>query len=246
MPIQTDHLMTNLMMTKHNVAVVITAAGSSTRMGGGVKKEYLPLGEGTVLSNALLPFLKTIIPSIVIITTPVNGESLAEEMLFKDKNVKSFFENNEIPLHFVCGDKTRALSVKAALEKLSVIAPQTEYVLIHDGARPYISESVIKNVLEPLSETVAVTPAITPTDTQKIIDENGFVTTHLVRSNLAAVQTPQGFYFKSLLEAHRKAALDDTEYTDDTEIWQKYCGKVLTVKGDSTNKKITYPEDIKS
>ena len=66
----------------------------------------------------------------------------------------------------------------------------------------------------------------------------------LIEENLAAVQTPQGFLFSRLLDAHKKAAEDGKNYTDDTEIWGKYCGKVKIVDGDSINKKITYPSDI--
>lgn len=239
-----------LTMTKHNISVIITAAGSSTRMGGGVKKEYLPLGEGTVLSNALLPFLTALNPFCVVITCPKNRENEAKNAVLCDKRVSAILESRKTALVFTEGSSTRSLSVKAALEKLEECAPQTDYVLIHDGARPFCSETVIKNVIAPLDENTAATPALTPTDTQKVIDEKGFITEHLVRSNLAAVQTPQGFHFARLLEAHRRAAEEALaskvarEYTDDTEIWQKFCGKVLTVAGDPSNKKITYKEDM--
>ena len=89
-----------------------------------------------------------------------------------------------------------------------------------------------------------------PVDTQKEIDQNGFITRHLVRSHLAAVQTPQVFRFRPLLTAHRKAAAENAECTDDTEIWDTYVadGKqfhsVKIVPGSSENKKITWPADI--
>lgn len=242
--------MTILTMTKHNISVIITAAGSSTRMGGGVKKEYLSLGEGTVLSNALLPFLNALNPFCIVITCPKGREEEARKAVMCHKQVSLILEKNKLRLVFTEGSTTRALSVKAALEKLEECAPETEYVLIHDGARPFCPETVIKNVIAPLDENTAVTPALTPTDTQKVIDKNGFITEHLVRSSLAAVQTPQGFHFSKLLEAHRRVAEESAcenfprEYTDDTEIWQKYCGKVLTVPGDPSNKKITYKEDM--
>ena len=239
-----------LTMTKHNISVIITAAGSSTRMGGGVKKEYLPLGEGTVLSNALLPFLNALDPFCVVITCPKNRIEESRKAVMCDKRVLEKLSCKKMEIVFTEGSYTRALSVKAALEKLEQCAPQTDYVLIHDGARPFCSEAVIKNVVEPLDANTATTPAVTPTDTQKVIDENGFITEHLERSKLAAVQTPQGFHFSKLLEAHRRIAEEAAtqkiarEYTDDTEIWQKYCGKVLTVAGDPSNKKITYQEDM--
>ena len=90
----------------------------------------------------------------------------------------------------------------------------------------------------------ASVPGVTPTDTQKEIDGEGFITRHLVRSSLTAVQTPQCFEFSKLLEAHGRAASDGKEYTDDTEIWGVYCGRVKVTKGDVNNIKITSPSDL--
>ena len=123
-----------------------------------------------------------------------------------------------------------------------------DLILIHDGARPFITERVILNVVEAAAEYGASVPGITPIDTQKEIDENGFIVRHLIRKNLCAVQTPQGFNFSRLCEAHEKAGklAEETghEFTDDTEIWGEYCGTVKTVPGDVNNIKITYPSDL--
>ena len=108
------------------------------------------------------------------------------------------------------------------------------------------AHGVIMEALEAAVLNGASVPGITPTDTQKEIDEKGFVVRHLVRSSLVAVQTPQCFKFKELLEAHGKAAADGREYTDDTEIWGQYCGPVRVTKGDVNNIKITYPADLEA
>src|SRR5574344_409190 len=91
------------------------------------------------------------------------------------------------------------------------------------------------------------TESMQPVDTQKEIDGSGTIVRHLVRSQLASVQTPQVFSFKPLLEAHRKAVSTKKKFTDDTEIWDEYAsknGRVHVVAGDAANKKITYPADL--
>lgn len=214
------------------VVVVITAAGSSTRMGGNIKKEYLPLGDGTVLSTCIKHFQTALDNPQIIITIPPCGLKDAQAAT---KGYKVFF---------VQGSDTRQKSVLNALEFIKQKALNPDYVLIHDGARPFILPQLICDVLKNTMEHEAAVPGITPTDTIKGLDENGFIVTHLIRKKLTAVQTPQGFVFNKLYEAHKKAAVDNYDYTDDSEIWGKYCGPVKLVTGDINNIKITYPGDI--
>jgi len=236
------------MRNSNSFAVIITAAGSSTRMGGQVKKEYLPLKDGTVLSFCAKAFLdaaenpqNNITLSNLIITIPENGitqATAAMESLFKT-NPKA----KEI-IQFVTGSSSRQSSIYNAMKQLSQITPKPEFVMIHDGARPFVSQEIISKVINATKEFGAAAPGITPTDTQKEIDDKGFITRHLVRKNLTAIQTPQSFKFDQLFEAHTKAANDSQEYTDDTEIWGKYCGAVKVVEGSNSNIKITYPGDL--
>ena len=106
------------------------------------------------------------------------------------------------------------------------------------------SVSVGGKEISKINKGLMVLVGFTHTDTQKEIDDEGFIVRHLVRSNLVAVQTPQCFKFKELLEAHGRAATDGREYTDDTEIWGEYSGRVRVTKGDVNNIKITYPSDL--
>ena len=234
--------------TLPKVAVIITAAGSSTRMGGSVKKEYLPLGDGTVLSSCVKAFEqasknqeKPFDISHIIVTVPMNGTNEAAEA------VSAFFEYDDEmkeKVEYVQGGYTRQKSILNALEHIKKKSTPPEYVLIHDGARPFVSELQIQYVLAATQEFEAAAPGITPTDTIKAIDQNGFIVTHLVRSSLTAIQTPQGFVFAKLFDAHKKAAADGHDYTDDSEIWGKYIGPVKLVTGDPKNIKITYPGDL--
>ena len=240
-------------MTNSNrrVAVVITAAGSSTRMGGTIKKEYLTLGNGTVLSSCVKAFLDASVNqtqpfeiSHIIITIPQGDESQvrnALSSLYKNKETEGLIKDK---LQFVTGGESRQQSVFNALEAIKKSDQPCNFVLIHDGARPFVNPDLISVVVQTTMSFEAAVPGITPTDTIKAIDEEGFIVSHLVRSSLTAVQTPQGFVFDILYDAHKKAMADGQNYTDDSEIWGRYYGKVKLVKGDVKNIKITYPGDL--
>lgn len=228
------------------IAVVICAAGSSSRMGGGTKKEYLPLENGTVLSTSVKKFIDSIKIDILAITIPASEKRKTEDALFADSYVKNALKNTE--LLFVEGGSTRQKSVFNALCAINKLPEnqKPDFVLIHDGARPFVTNKIINDVLNAALQFGAAVPGTTPVDTQKMIDSSGFISEHLQRSMMTAVQTPQGFKFNELFAAHKKAENDKNEYTDDTEIWGKYCTKVKVVDGDSCNKKITYAEDYKN
>ena len=235
------------------IAIIITAAGSSTRIGGGVKKEYLPFKNGTVLSVCAETFLTACADFQItdfIVTCPVGGVEKCREALGNMDCFASRFLSlskgamtKKGVMTVVEGSDTRQKSV---YKGLLAVKGQPDIVLIHDGARPFVSREVILEALEAALEYGASVPGVTPTDTQKEIDANGFIVRHLVRSSLVSVQTPQCFRFKELLEAHGKAAADSREYTDDTEIWGAYCGPVRVTKGDINNIKITYPADLEA
>ena len=240
--------MTTLSNTpQKKIAVIITAAGSSTRMGG-TKKEYLPLGDGTVLSACVKAFEsasknqeKPFNISHIIVTVPMNGTNEAVEAVSAFFN---FDDEMKEKVDYVQGGYTRQKSVLNALEHIKKNPVQPDYVLIHDGARPFVTEQIIQHVIMGTEEFEAAAPGIKPVDTIKEINAEGFITKHLERRLLTSIQTPQGFVFEKLYEAHKKAAADGHDYTDDSEIWGKYVGLVKLVTGDPKNIKITYPGDL--
>lgn len=255
------------------IALVIAAAGSSTRMGGQTKKEYLPLEDGTVLSKSAKVFLEALNLSSLTITVKKGGEKDAENALFSDKSVREKIKSGAVYVEFVEGGKTRQESIFNALKSIAEKSQKTEkqsgktnpksktklanqenqnnqnvrakpdIVLIHDGARPFVSPEIVLETAKAAFEFGAAAPGITPTDTQKIIDKDGFIKTHLERSSMTAIQTPQGFRFEKLFSAHKKAISENREFTDDTEIYALFEGKVKVVQGDAKNKKITYSQD---
>ena len=160
--------MTTLSNSDQNkIAIIITAAGSSTRMGGSVKKEYLPLGEGTVLSASVKAFETALDNPEIIITIPPSGLEDAQ---------KAIVGYNA---SFVEGSDTRQKSILNALEHIKKSGEQPDYILIHDGARPFVSVKVIQNVIAGTIQYEAAAPGIKPTDTIKEINEEGFITKHL-------------------------------------------------------------------
>ncbi len=241
------------------VALVITAAGTSSRFETGEKKEFFPLKsticplqeEGTVLSCSIEAFLqfflesKSFVLSNVIITIPSTIQEIkAQQAVFSSEFVRTSFKKLNIAPNFVHGSTTRQSSVFCALDYIQNQNNQPDIVLIHDAARPFITLEIVSAVIEKAYEKGASVPSITPVDTQKEIDSKGKIIRHLARSSLGAVQTPQGFHFINLFDAHKKAMLDNTEYTDDTEIWANYVGDVYTVQGSVQNTKITFKQDI--
>ena len=185
------------------------------------------MGNGTVLSECIKKFLETNYISVVAVVTPKNDKENAKNALFADTLVKERL--NKVQLLFTEGGATRQQSVFNGLKLLSAEKPLT--VLIHDGARPFVCKETIVQTLLEAQRFGAAVPGIVPVDTQKTIDKEGFIQQHLQRSSMVAVQTPQGFDFTKLLKAHENAKNDGNEYTDDTEIWENYVGKVKVTKG---------------
>jgi len=222
-----------------SVAAVICAAGASMRMGG-VKKEFLPMPEKplTVLGSALSAF--TACPRISRVVIAVSPGSRVE-ILVGDVQGRVLFAD---------GGDTRRASVHNALLRLAPFNPS--YVLIHDGARPWIQPELIERIIDAAIKYGAVIPALPLTETPKELEnsegggagEKAFIKRHLKRVTICAAQTPQGFKFPEILAAHEKAAAREAEYTDDAEVWGEFIGRVAVIPGDPKNKKITYPEDL--
>jgi 2-C-methyl-D-erythritol 4-phosphate cytidylyltransferase/2-C-methyl-D-erythritol 4-phosphate cytidylyltransferase/2-C-methyl-D-erythritol 2,4-cyclodiphosphate synthase len=242
------------MNTALNIAVVICAAGASSRMktegSTACKKEYQKLNNGnTVLGTAVCAFADVPSVQIIVISIPENDENVARSVL--PANILSA---QRPKILFVTGGSTRRHSVFNALSVLENFNPG--YVLIHDGARPWISVSLIENIITAVKTHNAVIPLLPLTDTPKECetswelqtDNNAsavFIKNHLKRKNTGIAQTPQAFKFPEILNAHKQAASVETEeFTDDAEIWGRFCGHVAVIHGDPENRKITFPEDL--
>jgi 2-C-methyl-D-erythritol 4-phosphate cytidylyltransferase/2-C-methyl-D-erythritol 4-phosphate cytidylyltransferase/2-C-methyl-D-erythritol 2,4-cyclodiphosphate synthase len=240
-----------------SIAAVITAAGSSMRMGG-IKKEYLVLPKTpgvvdaayepdgaplTVLGAVVSAFAACSRINLIMITVPPNADNgeYAARLALPRRLLRQ-----EVPaIFFAPGGSSRRVSVHHALATLVGFKP--DYVLIHDGARPWIRPSLIDRVIDAVILYDAALPVISLSETPKEVD-GGFVRRHLKRASVVLAQTPQAFAFNALLAAHEKAAqremYESVEYTDDAQIWGEFVGAVAVIEGDKSNRKITFPEDM--
>jgi 2-C-methyl-D-erythritol 4-phosphate cytidylyltransferase len=244
-----------------SIGAVICAAGSSSRMGG-LKKEYRPLPGDTgltVLGAAVSAFAAVSAVETVVIAVPADaetGEAAARKALPPE------LLGLERPrILFVPGGRTRRASAHHALSLLAAYNPC--YVLIHDGARPWVSPSLIAELIGAARKYRAVLPLLPLIETPKETDapfegaapgmaRNGggpvFIRRHLRRANTGCAQTPQAFAFPEILSAHEKAAVyeqsGNMEYTDDAEVWGVFCGPVAVIPGSPENRKITFPGDL--
>ncbi len=213
-------------------AAIITAAGSSSRMKGRGKKEFSLLKGRTVLERAVLPFVLSEEFNHIIVTFPEG----------KEGEMKKALHHINFPITYVQGGCSRQESVFNALAVLT--EKESDLVLIHDGARPHITEELIRRVLEGTVQRGNSTPVIPSVSAMKVLSPLGDIETHLERSRTVSAQTPQGFSFPEIWEAHKKARNGEVSFIDDSEIWSVYIGPAHTVKGDPRNIKITYPQDL--
>ncbi len=141
------------------------------------------------------------------------------------------------------GGATRQASVHAGLEALAAEKP--DIVLIHDAARPFVTEAVISRAIAAAGRTGAAIPVIPVTDTIKLTGDTGDVEATPERARLRIAQTPQAFRFDVILEAHRRAAREGrSDFTDDAALAEWAGLTVATFEGDAANMKLTTPEDF--
>ncbi|AEV29059.1 4-diphosphocytidyl-2-methyl-D-erythritol synthase [Sphaerochaeta pleomorpha str. Grapes] len=223
-------------------AVIVTAAGRSDRFNitknEGVKKEYLSIEGHTVLYRSVVPFLQIPNCQAIVVTCPKGMEDQCAVAL------EDLFEQNQVPVVIANGGESRQASVYNALKMIHDMALPIDYVAIHDGARCYISPSLIIRTLATATVFKGAVPALPPTDALKTIDENGVLCGHIDRSRTVAVQTPQIFHFPEIFYAHQVANTNEKTYVDDTEIFSDFGQSVGICEGERENKKITYIEDI--
>jgi len=217
------------MPTPPTIAVIVVAAGTGARMGG-LPKQYRPLAGTPVLARTLAAFLgRDDIALVLPVVNPAHLEAYAALGLASPKLLPA-----------VGGAATRQGSVLAGLEALAPHQP--DLVLIHDAARPLVEAATISGVIAALGE--AALPVLPVTDTIKRSEDGRTVAGTEDRRQLFAAQTPQGFAFAPLLDAHRRAADEPTEFTDDAAI-AEWAGMTVTLTaGSGRNIKLTHPEDF--
>lgn len=211
--------------------LIIPAAGQGKRMGAGKNKLFLQLDDAPIIVHTLRAFEKDEQCRQIILAINERERSYFEELLQTYHIQKNIL--------FVQGGNERQDSVYNALMHVREI----EYVLVHDGARPFVTKKMIKDVLQMAKEKGASICAVPVKDTIKKVMHDTVVET-VERSELRAVQTPQGFHVPTLLEAHESAKQADFLGTDDASLVERLSKEVAVVEGSYYNIKVTTPEDL--
>ena len=213
---------------------IVLAAGSGKRMNTAVHKQYLDIKGKPVLYYALHAFEQSSVDEIVLVVGKGETDYCRQEIVEKYglKKVKKIVE----------GGKERYHSVYEGLKA----ADHPDYVLIHDGARPFILKKTIEQTMQEVKKYQACVVAVPVKDTVKIADEEGYAKETPERKYVWAVQTPQVFSYPMIYDAYEKALQqEDASITDDAMVLEKVTGrKVRLIEGSYRNIKITTPEDL--
>ena len=220
--------------------VVIMAAGSGTRMGAQLPKQFLELDGKVILRRTIEVFQEACPDVSVIIVLPKQYLDYWKDYCYK---------NNFIcPQVLVPGGITRFHSVKNALKKV----PAGALVAIHDGVRPLVSVKMVRDMFEKAENTPALIPVIPCVDTMKVLEKkvwsDGSETLSAIdgqtvdRSVLYGAQTPQIFHSELLKDAYNQAF--DTAFTDDASVVERHGKSLSFVIGERLNMKITTIEDL--
>ena len=220
--------------------VIIMAAGSGTRMGAQVPKQFIELGGKAILQKTIEVFLNAF-PDISVVTV------LPEQHIEYWRDY-CYRKNFICPQILVKGGITRFHSVKNALAKI----PDGALVAVHDGVRPLISENLVRDMFLQAENMPALIPVTPCVDTMKVLekvaDEDGREVLVTVpgatadRSRLFGAQTPQIFHSELLKSAYEQAY--DTAFTDDASVVEKYGKSLSYTMGERLNLKITTQDDL--
>lgn len=221
-------------MEKQKYAAIVLAAGSGKRMNSQVHKQYLIIQDRPVLYYSLKAFEDSVVDEIVLVVGKGEEKFCRKEIVDKYgiSKVKAIVE----------GGKERYHSVFEGLKQTS----DADYVLIHDGARPFVNQDIIRRCMQEVQKYQACVVGMPVKDTIKIADEEGYAKQTPDRKNVWMIQTPQTFSYALIYEAYEEMLkTEDTAITDDAMVLERIKGKKSKlIEGSYRNIKITTPEDL--
>lgn len=210
-----------------NTAIIL-AAGNGTRMKADKSKLLLEINGKTVIERTVNTFSNIADIDDIIVVVRETDIPLYENVLSKYN------------ISYCIGGSTRQESVSNAVETVD----NADMLIIHDGARPLVTENEISNTLRVAQEKGAAAVGVRVKDTIKVVDKNNKIINTPQRSSLIAIQTPQIFKFDKYIEAMKLAKEQGKDFTDDCKLLENAGEDVFVVDGEYTNIKITTPEDI--
>ena len=221
-------------MEKQKYTALVLAAGSGKRMNSQVHKQYLIIQDRPVLYYSLKAFEDSAVDEIVLVVGKGEEKFCRKEIVDKYgiSKVKAIVE----------GGKERYHSVFEGLKQTS----DADYVLIHDGARPFVNQDIIRRCMQEVQKYQACVVGMPVKDTIKIADEEGYAKQTPDRKNVWMIQTPQTFSYALIYEAYEEMLkTEDTAITDDAMVLERIKGKKSKlIEGSYRNIKITTPEDL--
>jgi 2-C-methyl-D-erythritol 4-phosphate cytidylyltransferase len=214
-------------------SVVIVAAGTGSRMNMDINKQFIKIYDKEVVAYTIDAFYNNEnIDEIVVVIRE------DEEAFFVEHIINKYIYKN---IKIAQGGKERQDSVYNGLKKLD---PNCDVVIIHDGARPFITRKVIDESIREANLNKAVVVGVPVKDTIKVIDNNNIIKDTPNRKHLWAVQTPQVFNYKLLMNAYENAYNKGYYGTDDAMLVEYLGQEVKMIMGSYENIKITTSEDI--
>jgi len=211
--------------------IIVLAAGQGKRMKAGRNKQFLTIQNVPLIIHTLQKFEQDPWCSGIVLVVNEKEVGIFEELLTE-------YPIQKVQSLTVGGDE-RQHSVYNGLKSLK----QAQMVLIHDGARPFVQQNTIHELVEKAASDKAAVLAVPVKDTIKRV-EQGTVIETVERSSLWAIQTPQAFLFDVVMDAHEKAKTNEYLGTDDASLVEKAGQKVSIVEGNYDNIKLTTPEDL--
>jgi len=222
---------------KKNITAIILAAGQGKRMNSGINKQFLMVFNKPIIVYTVELFLEN--PLITDIFLVVSED---EMNIMQEDIVNRYFTKNEKRITLVVGGKERYNSVYNALLLTEI---STDYILIHDGARPLLFQENINKLIQELDSSKACILGVKAKDTYKVVDSTNNILSTVNRNELYSIQTPQAFHKSVIVEAYTKGIKAPEGVTDDSmmvELFTNYSVKL--VEGDYSNIKITTQDDL--
>ena len=247
------------------ICAVIPAAGRGLRMGHKQPKQFLELAGRPILSHTLEAMSRLRPVPDIILVVPQDCLAQAGELLQQhggQSNQADRLQHDGIaaklsdrspsrePVTIITGDGVRITTVAGGIERqdsifnaLRVLPEECEWVIVHDGVRPFVSLQLLQETLDAARQTGAAITAVPVTDTIKQVRRQ-LVAATIPRDNLWLVQTPQVFRKDIILQAYREARRHGWTGTDDASLVEQLEIPVQVVQGERSNIKITTPEDL--
>jgi 2-C-methyl-D-erythritol 4-phosphate cytidylyltransferase len=220
------------MKTSRNIAIVV-AGGEGKRFGDELPKQYHDLGGKPVITYCLSLFERSdMIDEVVLVVAEDHLAYASSEIVDKHgyRKIKKI----------TTGGESRQESVHAGL---TACPTGIDLAVIHDAVRPFLAKDLLYEVVEKAEKTGAAILAVPATESVKLV-KGKVIEKTLLRDTVWMAQTPQIFRFDRILEAHERAVAAENEATDDSQLYEQYCGEVSIVRGSYNNIKITSRGDL--